>query len=246
MTLVIQKRDLNILRYVYSFRIVSYEQIRQRYFPKNKDSAARRRIRALCHAHFLKRGSQTVNDRSVATVTLTERGWEMIKDKWKFEVDRPYFKSESPEHDLRLAALHARFEKLSIFGSFMTENLLQSSSFLASHDLYRNLVTLQSDGALAMLDANGKSYLYAVELELSKKDLIRYEAKLASYYQAGGIDGVIYVCADQAIANLISRADSKVCTEKNPIVFWGLESDALTAQGEMCFKNNLQQWIKLF
>lgn len=246
MSIIIQKRDRDILKYVFALRVATYSQIRRRFFAENKNSAAKRRIRALCRARFLRQSRVDLYGRAVVGVSLTERTWPEIVSHWPFEIDKPHFKSESQAHDLRLAEIQLRLEQLTIFRGFMTENLLQSSTALAEHHLYRDLVVLQADGALQLQDPTGHTYLYGVEFEVSKKAPERYESKLSSYYRAGGIDGVIYICGTQEIADLIARTDRKIRPGRDSIVFWELESNVLASQGSMFFRNVESRGIKLF
>lgn len=243
---MLQERDLEILKFAFKFRVVSYDQIRRKFFAASDGSAPRRRIVELCDVHLLKADFVYFRKKPVKCVSLTEKGWERIGAAWPFTVDRPHFKSESPEHDLRLAELHSRFECLSLYDDFLSENLLQSSSALLDTPEYRDLVNLQADGALALKDENGRRYLYSVELEISKKTIERIQKKLSAYYRAGGIDGVIYVCAHHEIRDLIAKVDRDVRTDKASVVYLGDESAVLQSQGKMLFKNVERDAIGLY
>lgn len=161
-------------------------------------------------------------------------------------MDRPHFKSESPEHDLRLAEIHSRFECLSLYAGFFSENMFQSSSVLLDTPEYRDLINLQADGALTLKDRAGRHYLYAVELEISKKTIERYQKMLSAYYLAGGIDGVIYIYAHHEVRDLIAKVDREIRTESHSIVYLGDEADVLQSQGKMFFKNVERDGIGLF
>ena len=236
MAVNIQTRDRRIMEFAFSFRVVTYGQIRRKFFAKNYESASRNRIRSLVNHGYLRSISSEFENQLIRSVSINEKSWPLIAGKWGFEVDKPYFRSESIEHDFRLAEIGLRFEKLKLFDQFLPENLLQSSSYLAAHSLYRDMVNLQSDGALALKDADGTSFLYAVELEISKKAPERYVRKLEGYYRAGGIDGVIYVCGSQEIADLVARADRSVRTDKESIVYLGSESSVLSSREKIIFK----------
>ncbi len=246
MGLVLQQRDLEIMRYVFLFRVVTYDQIRRKFFPKNAGSAARKRIRDLCDAHFLKSFYVQKNKRSLKCVSLCEGAWPSIESYWPFEVDKPYFKSESVEHDIRLAEVVMRLEGLTVFVDFKTENLLQSSSSIADDPAYRDLVNIQADGALTLKDPHGHSYLYAIEFEISKKANERYRQKLSGYYQAGSLDGVIYICGNQEIADVIAKTDREIRTGKDSIVYMGTELSVLGRQGKMFFKNVERDGLGLY
>lgn len=237
MKVVVQHRDREILKYAFIFRVVTYEQVKRRFFATNKDSAARRRIRRLCAVHLLRAFFVHQDKKPMKCLALTDKGWNIIARSWPFEIDRPHFQSESAEHDIRLAGIYSRFEKLTIYADFLSENVLQSSSVLKDKPEYRDLINIQADGALLLKDPSGRRYLYAVELEVSRKTIERYQKKLTAYYRVGGIDGVIYVCADQEIKDLIAKVDREIRTNKESIVYLGDESSVLNSQGKMFFKN---------
>lgn len=246
MPLVLQRRDVEILKYAFAYRVVTYNQIRRKYFARNDESTARRRIRLLCKEGYLRASFVCTHDKSIKCVSATEKAWKMIRESWPFEVDNPYFKSESPDHDIRLAEVLLCVEKLSSFQSFMTENLLQSTSALQENQLYRDLAILQADGALLLNGPDGRQYLYGIELELSKKTPERYQEKIRSYYQVSGVDGVIYICATQELMGLIARADRDVRTTPESIVFLGLERSVLESKEKIYFKNVEQKGIGFF
>ncbi len=246
MRIEIQHRDREILKHIFKFRVVTYQQIERKFFATNKDSAARRRIRKLCAVHLLQAGFVFRGRKSVKCLSLTEKGWNYIVEGWPFKIDRPHFKSESQEHDFRLAEIHSSFEKLKLYVDFFSENMLQSSSVLKDSPEYRDLINIQADGALVLKDQNGRRYVYAIELEISKKTIDRYQKKLSAYYRIGGIDGVIYVCAHHEIKDLIAKVDREIRTDKNSIVYLGDESSVLNSQGKMFFKNVEHQGLGLY
>lgn len=246
MKILVQHRDREILKYAFVFRLVTYDQVKRRFFAVNKDSAARRRIRRLCAARLLRAFFVSRGTKPVKCLGLTDKGWSIIARSWSFEIDRPHFQSESAEHDIRLAAIHSRFEKLKLYANFFSENLLQSSSVLKDKAEYRDLINIQADGALVLKDPSGRRYVYAVELEVSRKTIERYQRKLTAYYRVGGVDGVIYVCADQEIKGLVAKVDREIRTSKQSIVYLGDESGVLNSQGKMFFKNVERNGLGLY
>ncbi|MBY0315901.1 MAG: hypothetical protein K2Q26_10300 [Bdellovibrionales bacterium] len=161
-------------------------------------------------------------------------------------MDRPHFKSESPRHDTRLVEILLRLEKLKVFDNFLSENMLQSSLSFAQDPIYRDLVNLQCDGALHLKDTEGQGYLYALEFECSSKAIDRYFQKLGMYYSAGNIDGVIYICANQEIMDLITRVDDEVRRNKDTVVYRGLESTVLENKEKIFLRGTSGEGLGLF
>jgi DNA-binding PadR family transcriptional regulator len=245
MALEIQERDTRILKFVFACKVASYPQIVQRCFSGCDKSIAYRRIRKLCKDGFLKPFVATNHELEIKYVETTEKAWKAIREQWSFEIDRPHYRSESPLHDLRLNEIFFSLEKLASFRSFYTENLLQSSSALAQEPNLRDLAKFQADGALTIAGRENRSYTYGVELEISKKIPDRYREKLASYYMARKISGVIYICSEREILNSLAQVDAEIRGEKKSILFLGLEDEVLKANGKMYFKNAKEQGIEL-
>lgn len=237
MAIEIQPRDLKIMRHVFAHRVLTYDQISRRFFPKNYETVARNRIGKLVqHGYFRSFGAEK-KKRLVRCLSLAEKSWPLISKKWGFEVDSPHFRSESVEHDFRLVEVALKFEGLQSFVRFLPENLLQSSSVLASDSIFRDAVNLQSDGVLILKGNDGGEILYAVEFEISKKAPDRYVRKLEGYYQAGGLDGVLYICGNQEITTAVAQADRKARTGNESIVFLAGESSVLKSETKIIFKN---------
>ena len=246
MALEIQERDTRILKFVFACKVASYQQIVRRCFSASDKSAGYRRIRKLCEAGYLKPLSTVAPPNEVKYVETTEKAWKAIKELWSFEVDRPHFRSESPLHDIRLNEIFFRLERLGSFRAFYTENLLQSSSLLAQEPNLSDLAKIQADGALVISGGNNRLLTYGVELESSKKTPERYRAKIASYYTARRISGVIYACSEREIANSLARVDEEVRGERSSIVFLGNEDEVLKSEQEIQFKNTQGQLMKLY
>lgn len=160
-------------------------------------------------------------------------------------MDTPHFKSESVDHDVRAAEIFMRLEKLKCYRSFFPENLLQSSLALSEDPRFRDLAKIQADGALTVQDSGGSLRIYGIELELSKKCPERYHQKLVDYYLARGIDGVIYISPKQEILNAVARMDQEVRTDRDSILYLGLEDRVLEARDKITFINVNERLLEL-
>lgn len=246
MSLILQKRDIQILKHVYAYRAVCVDQICERYFSKAFRTVGPRRIRKLILDGFL--GSFVTGDLANIHryVQLTEKGWKVIREHWDYEIDSPHFKSESPIHDLRLAYVAASFERLSTFKNIFTENLLQSSKALSDDDRLKALSVLQADGALVLSPPNAQLYFYGLEMEISKKNPERYREKLLNYYMAKNIDGVLYVSDSQMILDAVARADAEIRSKRVSILHLALEKNVLSSVGRIHFEKADGGSIELF
>lgn len=245
MKIEIQPRDIQIMKFVFACRVVSYDQVIRRHFPKTNEIVARRRLRKLSKAGFLKVGALEQFGKIVRVVQPLPQVWPLICEKWPLVLDTPHFKSESLEHDVRMAEVFMKLEKLKCYRSFFTENLLQSSIALAEDPRFKSLAKLQADGALTIADAAGNSKIYGVEFELSKKSPEGYRQKLIDYYLAKGIDGVLYVSPKREVQSLLTRIENEIGKDRDSFVWFSSEESALTATDKIIFNNRKGQTLEL-
>lgn len=237
MKLQLQPRDIQVMKFVFACRAVTYDQIVRRHFHGIDKKTAWKRLRRLSKYGFFKISSMEINCKSVKVVQPLGTIWPAIREKWTFLIDTPHFKSESVEHDVRMAEVILRFEQLNCFRSFFPENLLQSSLALAEDPRFKDAVKLQSDGVLTFVDARGNFRAYGVELELSKKSPERYREKLVNYYLARGLDGVLYVSPEREIQRLLARVDEEIRLQRDSILHFSYERDVVSGTTPLIFTN---------
>ena len=245
MKVEVQARDIQVMKFVFACRAVTYDQILRRHFPKTHKVVAWRRIRRLAIDGYFKVSVLEIRGRAVRVVQPLPKMWPLIIKKWPFAVEMPHYKSESPEHDVGVAEIFLRFEKLKCFRSFFTENLLQSSITLAEDPRFKETAKLQSDGALVISDPKGEQRVYALEYELSKKSPDRYRQKFIDYYLARGIDGVLYISSEREVASLIARIDEEISQDRDSIVRFCFELSALSANPKMIFSTRERANLEL-
>lgn len=244
MKIQIQQRDEQLLKFIYACRVVTPRQVLNRHFSGRHKTAGYARIRALTKAGLIRIGAIGMNGRFTRYIQPLPKCWDIISEKWAFDVDCPHFKSESPEHDIRVTEVLMRLEKLSGFRSFFTENLLQSSSALAEDPRFGALSRIQSDGALTIIGKNGLPEIYAFELELNKKSLDRYREKLTSYFLAKGIDGVFYVSPKTAVPTALAKVEAEFGEHRMPLVWVATEEQALRSDRPLQLVNRLGEKIE--
>lgn len=237
MKVIITHRDTKILRYVFENRVATLPQIQRRFFSPTQRSVASRRVWNLCRVGCLRPDAFMSSGKIVRYFESTPKAYRLVRASWPIEVDDPHFRSESPQHDIRLGDCRFVFEGLPTFAEFYPENLLQSSSFLQDDPLTNQLARLQADAALLLSVKNGIDRVYGVELEISKKSPERYRGKLIDYYISNVVDGVLYICGDLQILNAVARADKEVRTHRRSKVHLATETSVLSGDGKMKFQS---------
>lgn len=241
----LQRRDFEILKFVFAARVAAFDQIARRSFKGKHKTIAERRIAKLVRGGYLNAGVTLRGGKVRKHYSPTDKCANAVVDQWHFHIDNPHVESESPEHDLRLAELVLKLEGLSRFSMFFPENLLQSSSDLAQDPILADLVKIQSDGALILKREGDEVDVYAVEMEITRKSVERYKDKLASYYLSDSVDGVLYVCGTQEIVGRLAKADEATRGIRKSILHLALEENALAEGKKVIFGNGKVQTLVL-
>jgi hypothetical protein len=240
-----QSRDTEILIFVFKHRAATLCQIRSSFFAGKHKSTLSKRINRLCNEGYLKQGITLRNQKSMLYYMPTKKTFGLIASKLVYSIDAPYFKSESIAHDLCIAEISLRLSKLRCFKDFIPENILQSSSHLASSAVFGDLVRLQTDAGLVVTGSDSKDYVFAIEVETSLKGYQRYIEKLQAYYLIRSIKGLIYICSNQNIANCLVKADAEVRSGRRSLLYISIIDDALTESGKITFRSPDEHIIEL-
>jgi len=243
------KRDIEMCMYIFENRVATSDQLRRRFFPKNKEhtSAARNRILKLCRQELLRPCVAMANHKIIRYYEIAKEVFPFVCERWGFEIDDPKFHSESPYHDIRLNEIRSVFERFKLFEKYYPENMLQSSSVLQDELRTREAARVQSDGVLLLKDQDNTEFNFAIELETSKKAPDRYTKKLWDYYRnSSQLDGILYICSDQQIINAIVKADKAVREDRDSLLHYALENDVLKSDGQIIFTNAKEGLIGLY
>lgn len=238
-------RDLEILKFIFSSRVVLLKQIERKFFPGTHRAISAKRMRKLELCGFVKAGALLEDGMFNKYFISCDKSLEVTRPLWKFKIDKPHFKSESVDHDIRLTAIRLKLENLRSFRAIFPENLLQSSTDLENDPVLRDFVKVQSDAALVVSLDNKKQSVFSLEMELNSKGLDRYKDKLSIYYLSGNVDGVLYVCPEQSIIRCLQEADTQVRGKRNSFLYFALEKNALDEPNKITFESAIGQKVTL-
>ncbi len=103
---------------------------------------------------------------------------------------------------------------------------------------FQPFIELNSD---AMAEVNSKIGVLnlAIEFDATHKSTHRYSQKVNAYYVKRGVDGVLYICANKHILNVLHKVDKEVsdrhkCKHK---LYFALLENVTGAIGELTFTN---------
>jgi hypothetical protein len=234
--LILQKRDIEILKFVYTFRVASVAQLVKRFFGGAFRTVGIRRIKRLARAGFLNLDGHFNGKKAGLHARLTNEGWKHISHSFGFEIDKPHLHSESPAHDLRVCEMAVQLEKLSTFERLITENILESASAITASERYSAVAAVHPDGILVLKPKNAKPYIYSLEVELSRKIPERYQNKLLDYYTVNQLDGVLYIVDSLVTQKMVVDADREIRGNRPSILYFSSVENVISSEKKIRFQ----------
>lgn len=236
MAIELQRRDLMMMKFIYTFGAATYDQIRRKFFPGLHPATATRRINVLRRHGYLKTFWYLHEDKPQRCVKLREKAWPAIEKLWKEQIEKPSFVANPFGWAFGMNDLALRFELLKLFERMLSENIFQGSSELSTHPFYRNLVWQNCKSALELVKEE-KKILFPIELEFTTKSLEHYEKKIRYYNQLGTIYGVLFLCTHNETMDVIARVDKNICGEKESCVYVALTSSVLGSPNQIVLQS---------
>jgi hypothetical protein len=219
--MILQERDLKLIRLLIRFGVLSTRQIRELVFHEIAHTTVMRRLRLLEGGHYVRRGV-TLADGS-NTWSVGRRGIEAAGFGHLYH----FTNRNGIEHDVRLTDVRIALERLGIAKDFTPEFEMRASRM-------RNFgrdrqPTLIPDGIIIESIA-GESCPIALELELTRKSHRRYQ-KILDEYAGKHLHRIWYVVNHWSTANAImSVARSRIC-QTLADKLWFSKVDELLANG---------------
>ena len=249
---VLGEWDMRIMRLLFENKIVSREQIGNRFFPNVSKDTVNRRLHKLVDISLIKKTTAYVGRGAISGYSLTQHGLAKITPTLPYAVKTKATRSECPLHDIALNDIRGAFEAKPTVQGYYTENVLQTSIDFKDDEWFQPFIELNSD-AMAEVDskvgmlhlsirfAHGKAFcrFLAPEFDLTYKSHRRYRRKLNAYYGQRKIDGVLYVCADEYILCTLRKLDSEAAERHHSEhqLYLALLDDVTGAVGEVDFTN---------
>lgn len=202
--MILQPRDVQFLKMLLRFGVMSTRQIRDEIFPGVAHTTVLRRLRALESKHYIRRGV-TLEDGS-QTWSVGSQAILHLGHGYKYS----FTNRNEIRHDVLLTSLRLALQSIGL-GSTWT------SGFEIKTQRRRNQVRERRpsnvpDGILSE-PIKGRVYNFAVELELTQKSIERYK-KIFDQYRHKDIFRIWYFVKHLGIANVL---DKIVTTGLRPI-----------------------------
>ncbi len=210
------RRDIRLFDYLFSTRGALMSQIRRDVFGDVSNQAVSRRVKKLLDRGYLKRDCLFTN-RPMGYYYLSKK---VVKSRllYDFELSNTTVKSSNREHEACLVDVRYKFQQLSGFEAYLTENELQNGLCRGIDYPFEDFRRLNCDGFMSVF-VNGTLFNGAVEYEHYWKSKARYLRLFKDFYLSPRINFVFYVTANKSLGKRMQREDKKARGEKGSKIF---------------------------
>lgn len=196
------QRDVEILNYLWKWKILSSQSIARKFFPDIKPESAHERLRQLEEVNFIE--SVQVQKKKYAW-QLGKKGYNYIRMFMTEEVHHGY-KTEYPYHDYLTTAFHLGEGLCRDLDSEVvyTEQELRCKPDEFYPEWIPQSILHRPDGYSKIIQ-DGKQTIFAFEVELSLKSKKRYENLVYFYERETGIDHILWLVETKGMIGSIQR-----------------------------------------
>lgn len=193
-----QDRDFHLLRFIWRWKVVPTDVIRNRFFPGRKIRTCYNRLVSLRNENYL--DNLVIPDVPQCVWTLDRRGFNAIKEFLPPDCNKGW-KSEAPAHDVM--ALKLNFGDLVATrqsdGLVFSEQELRTYSPAVFPAWVPKAFRRRPDGYIKSI-LGERTKAIAIEVELTPKCLAEYECIALDYAHCHDIDHVIWAVESERMA----------------------------------------------
>lgn len=199
--LMITKRDIALFKMLSNYGMLSTKQVGELVFNSIATTTVCRRLRLLETSSYVKRIRSS--DSQDYLWLLEDRGAKLAE----VEIPKRRWSKNMLPHDFKLLALRLALEGSGVAHSWTPEHEIRSLIF-KKNGFRAAKEKLIPDGFMGV-GVGGYTQSVAVELELERKSIKRYEEIFRRYAGKPDLHAIWYLAADKAIVNLVYKIWSK-------------------------------------
>ena len=215
----IDKRDLQLLRYLFAVKVATYQQINRDIYPGISFDRTSQRIRALEDNGLVEIARSRLILGSKRTVSLRKRSFEKLIRNG--DEKRKEFKSDSIVHDIGLGDLRHLLQKSPKVVAYRTENEIQTWG--------GDERKLNSDAIVTIALAK-RNISVPIEYERTQKGKARYGPLVKKYYSASDFPILFFVSEEQHTIDLVQEIEKKLFDWGKPKIFYALKHELLQSE----------------
>lgn len=241
---LITARDIELLNFLFKYKLGSVKQINQFCYPTSAERCLRKRLSKLEKIQLIERNSFVLEKKALLIYQITKKGMNKLKEMKGIEVHRNQLKSNSKGHDLFLAYIGETVRQSRTVTLYRTENELQCLKTLNSSDSTMNLVKFHSDG-YALIKRGNLEFNAAIEYEHSQNGEAKYSDLIINYYLCSSTNIVLFFTKHDWIKKFIFNFEEQHYPNAIPKFYIYKINNELGLIQNLTFQNRNGQTLNL-
>lgn len=243
-SIILTGRDITCLAHLHALKVMTLKQINRDIF-KRDHSTCYKRIKKFTQKKLVSLVPIDFEIDHSFVYALTRKGMRIVTSNYKEIIDGKRFKSNSVNHDLKLANVRSKLIRLNMVKSYASENQIQTyKSYTTDEDL-RIFKEMRVDAMMSVQSQNKPRINIPLELEIATKSNAEYEAKVREIYYHKGIKFLFYICEDKSTEQKIKKIELKLRGDQREKIFYLSYDELLSSLESVTFKSQSNQIFSL-
>ncbi len=195
-------QELRLLKFLWRWKLAPHTVLHRLFFPEQSPWRVYKKLRRLLREGYIKEELPSLVV-PTALFSLTQKGFDLFKRELE-NLEQKRFRPQSVPHDY----LATSFQ----LGEFILESKAGVEFFteteLSAHDIsqFPDWVPPKKDhipDGLTMIQGQNKRRIFAIEVEVTLKPIVRYDKMNLYFHLSKEVDQVFWLCGSQAVAKTI-------------------------------------------
>lgn len=242
--IVLTARDIELLHFLFKYKLGSVKQINQFCYPTSAERCLRKRLAKLENKQLIERNSFVLDKKAQLIYQITKRGMDKLKEMKGIEVHRNQLKSNSKGHDMFLTYIGETIKQSRTVTLYWTENELQCLKGLNDSDSTMDLVKFHSDG-YGLIKRGDLEFNAAIEYEHSQNGEAKYSDLIINYYLCSSTNIVLFFTRHDWIIKFIFNFEEQHYSNAIPKFYIYKMNNELGLIQNLTFQNRKGQTLNL-
>ena len=219
--MILMPRDLEILEFLYRFKVANRDQLQREFFENTSLSAFWRRMALLHKVGLIKRAFYEENLKARRYYSLSKKAFNsVIRDNSSVIQSKGKLKSDSLYHDLGLVNIYQMMRNYDNIKAYYSENEIENTKIdgLSDHRL-KNLRALKAD-SLVVCGGKSRDFFFSLEYERTMKSFPRYLGIFRDWIMVSDADAILLICENKGMIEKLKKFEAKEFPSAKPRIFY--------------------------
>ena len=240
----INKNDINLFHYIFDQKIVSFDQLKRKFFPNTTNRALYYKLHLFKKEDLIRKRINPLKETPSFAYEITEKTYYNFIHKKGVNDRIIKIKSDAIAHDLMLSEIREKFENLHDIVAFHPENRIQAYHEYSDHPHYLDLMEAHPDAIVEFQFGDNDPFSVPLEYESEAKSFKRWEEKWMEYQYKTKSNKLLYICSDSFLMEKMIRGINASDLKDDFDMYMSTISYVLNEKEQLPFwKQNLSKYL---